>query len=42
MWMTARKNIHVYDFAADAALSNGRIFGEEPGEKARRARWDQG
>jgi gluconolactonase len=30
---SAQKNIHVYDFAADATLSNGRVFGEEPGGK---------
>ncbi len=30
---SAQKNIRVYDFAADATLSNGRIFGEEPGGK---------
>lgn len=29
---SAQKNIRVYDFA-DGALSNGRIFGEEPGAK---------
>jgi gluconolactonase len=28
-----RRNIRVYDFAADGTLSNGRIFGEEPGGK---------
>jgi gluconolactonase len=28
-----QKNIHVYDVAADGKLTNGRIFGEEPGEK---------
>jgi len=27
------RNIRVYDVAADGALSNGRIFGEEPGGK---------
>jgi len=30
---SAQKNIRAYDFAADATLSNGRIFGEEPGGK---------
>lgn len=28
-----QRNIRVYDFASDGSLSNGRIFGEEPGEK---------
>jgi len=28
-----KRNIRVYDFAADATLTNGRIFGEEPGGK---------
>jgi len=28
-----QRNIRVYDFSADATLSNGRIFGEEPGGK---------
>lgn len=28
-----QRNIRVYDFAADASLKNGRIFGEEPGGK---------
>jgi len=28
-----QRNIRLYDFAADATLSNGRIFGEEPGGK---------
>ena len=28
-----QRNIRVYDFAADDTLTNGRIFGEEPGEK---------
>lgn len=28
-----QRNIRVYDFAADANLTNGRIFGEEPGGK---------
>ena len=28
-----QRNIHVYDVAPDGTLSNGRIFGEEPGEK---------
>ena len=28
-----QRNIRVYDFSADAMLSNGRIFGEEPGGK---------
>jgi gluconolactonase len=28
-----RRNIRVYDFAADATLTNGQIFGEEPGGK---------
>jgi gluconolactonase len=28
-----QRNIRVYDVAHDGALSNGRIFGEEPGEK---------
>jgi gluconolactonase len=28
-----QKNIRVYDVAADATLTNGRIFGEEPGGK---------
>lgn len=27
------RNIRVYDVAADGALTNGRIFGDEPGEK---------
>ena len=27
------RNIRVYDFATDGSLSNGRIFGEEPGGK---------
>ena len=26
-----KRNIHVYDVATDGSLSNGRIFGEEPG-----------
>jgi len=26
-----KRNIHVHDFAADGTISNGRIFGEEPG-----------
>jgi gluconolactonase len=30
---SAQKNIRVYDFAANATLSNGHIFGEEPGGK---------
>lgn len=30
---SAQKNIRVYDVAADGVLANGRIFGEEPGEK---------
>jgi len=30
---SAQKNIRVYDFAPNATLSNGRIFGEEPGGK---------
>ncbi|MGA8272021.1 MAG: SMP-30/gluconolactonase/LRE family protein [Candidatus Sulfotelmatobacter sp.] len=28
-----QRNIRVYDFAVDATLSNGRIFGDEPGGK---------
>ncbi|HET9308977.1 MAG TPA: SMP-30/gluconolactonase/LRE family protein [Candidatus Sulfotelmatobacter sp.] len=28
-----QRNIRVYDVAADGTLSNGRIFGDEPGEK---------
>jgi gluconolactonase len=28
-----QRNIHVYDVGADGSLSNGRIFGEEPGGK---------
>jgi gluconolactonase len=28
-----QRNIRVYDFAPDGTLSNGRIFGEEPGGK---------
>lgn len=28
-----KRNIHVYDVAADGSLTNGRIFGEEPGGK---------
>jgi gluconolactonase len=28
-----QRNIRVYDAAPDGTLSNGRIFGEEPGEK---------
>jgi gluconolactonase len=28
-----QRNIRVYDFSADATLSNGRIFGDEPGGK---------
>jgi gluconolactonase len=28
-----QRNIRVYDFSGDATLSNGRIFGEEPGGK---------
>jgi gluconolactonase len=28
-----KRNIRVYDVAADGALTNGRIFGEEPGGK---------
>jgi gluconolactonase len=28
-----KRNIRVYDVAADGTLRNGRIFGEEPGEK---------
>ena len=28
-----QRNIRVYDVAADGALSNGRVFGEEPGRK---------
>ena len=28
-----KRNIRVYDVAADGSLTNGRIFGEEPGEK---------
>lgn len=30
---SAQKNIRVYDVAADGSLTNGRIFGEEPGGK---------
>ena len=29
-----RRNIRVYDVAADGAMTNGRIFGEEPGAKS--------
>jgi gluconolactonase len=29
-----KRNIRVYDFAADGTLANGRIFGEEPGGKS--------
>lgn len=29
-----QRNIRVYDSAADGTLSNGRIFGEEPGRKS--------
>jgi gluconolactonase len=28
-----KRNIHVYDVASDGSLTNGRIFGEEPGGK---------
>jgi gluconolactonase len=28
-----KRNIRIYDVAADHTLTNGRIFGEEPGEK---------
>ena len=28
-----KRNIRIYDVAADNTLTNGRIFGEEPGEK---------
>jgi gluconolactonase len=28
-----QRNIRVYDFAANGSLTNGHIFGEEPGEK---------
>jgi gluconolactonase len=28
-----QRNIRVYDVASDGSLTNGRIFGEEPGEK---------
>jgi gluconolactonase len=28
-----QRNIRVYDFSADATLTNGRIFGQEPGGK---------
>ena len=28
-----KRNIRVYDVAADGTLTNGRVFGEEPGEK---------
>ncbi len=28
-----KRNIHVYDFLADGTVANGRIFGEEPGNK---------
>lgn len=28
-----QRNIHVYDVAPDGTLTNGRIFGDEPGEK---------
>ena len=28
-----QRNIRVYDFAANGSLTNGRIFGEEPGDK---------
>ena len=30
---TKQRNIRVYDFALNATLANGRIFGEEPGGK---------
>lgn len=30
---SAQRNIRVYDIAADGTLTNGRIFGEEPGAK---------
>ena len=30
---SAQRNIRVYDVASDGSLSNGRIFGEEPGGK---------
>jgi gluconolactonase len=30
---TKQKNIRVYDVAADGTLTNGRIFGEEPGAR---------
>ena len=30
---SAKRNIRVYDFAADGTLTNGVIFGEEPGGK---------
>src|SRR5579863_5535206 len=30
---SAQKNIRVYDVAAEGSLTNGRIFGEEPGAK---------
>ncbi len=29
-----QRNIRVYDFSPDGTLKNGRIFGEEPGEKS--------
>src|SRR5262249_54138666 len=28
-----QRNIRVYDFRSDGTISNGRIFGEEPGNK---------
>jgi gluconolactonase len=28
-----KRNIRIYDLAGDSTLTNGRIFGEEPGEK---------
>jgi gluconolactonase len=31
---SAQRNIRVYDVAADGSLTNGRIFGEEPGGKS--------
>ena len=30
---SARRTIHAYDFMPDGTLGNGRIFGEEPGDK---------
>ena len=37
-----QRNIRVYDVAANGSLTNGRIFGEEPGGKAKASRRNQG